>query len=140
MTNATPHEQSSFPHRYSKGFTLLEVLVAIVIFSLSLLGLSAMAVSTIHGQALSEKISTATHLAQEKMEEIKDTIYDGVFQSGYAVEEYGTIAGFNQFRRVVEIRENEFLDGTKTAIVSVFWKRLKGDQPHWVTIQTIISR
>jgi len=140
MRNPNPHEQRSFPLRYPEGFTLLEVLIAIVILSLSLLGLSAMTISTIRGLDLSEEMTTATNLAQEKMEEIKSTIYDGVLQASYPKEDYGAIAGFNQFRREVEIRENEVLDNTKTAVVSVFWKRLKGDQPHQVTVQTIISR
>lgn len=140
MRNAIPHEPCSRPLRCPKGFTLLEVLIAIVILSLSLLGLSAMTLSTIRGLALSEEMTTATNLAQEKMEEIKSTIYDGVLQASYPAEDYGAIAGFNQFRREVEIRENEVLDNTKTAIVSVFWKRHKGNQPHQVTVQTIISR
>jgi type IV pilus assembly protein PilV len=140
MSNSTHLKQSSSSHRYAKGFTLLEVVIAIVILSLSMLGLSAMTISTINGLALSRRMTTATSLAQEKMEDIKNTIYDGVFQSSYPVEDYGTIAGFNPFRREVEIRENELLDNTKTAIVSVFWKSRKVDQPHQVTIKTIITR
>lgn len=140
MRNNTPDKQRSFPYRYAKGFTMFEVLVAIVILSISLLGLSAMAISTIHGLAHSEKMTTATNLAQEKMEEITYKDYDSVLQSSYPVEDYGAIAGFNQFRREVEIRENEFVDGTKTAVVSVFWKRRNGDQPFQATIKTIISR
>ena len=142
MRNANHHhhEPGPSPLRHHKGFTLLEVLIAIVILSLGLLGLSAMTISTIRGLAFSEYMTTATNLVQEKMEEIKNTAYAGVLQASYPSEDYGTIAGFDQFKREVEIRENEVLSNTKTAIVSVSWKRRNGGQPHQVTVQTIISR
>ncbi len=122
------------------GFTLLEVLVAIVILSLGLLGLSAMTIATIRGLAFSEDVTTATNLAQEKMEQIKNDDYADVAQGNYPAEDYTAIPGFRQFKREVEIRPDDVLFNTKTAIVSVFWRRAKGGQPHNVTLQTIISR
>lgn len=140
MKNTLHHQRCASPLQRHEGFTLLEVLIAIVILSLGLLGLSAMTISTIRGLTFSEKMTTATNLAQEKMEDIKNTAYAGVSQTSYPMEDYGAIAEFTQFKREVEIRENEVLANTKTAIVSVSWKRLKGGQPHQVTVQTIISR
>ncbi len=77
------------------GFTLLEVLIAVVILSLGLLGLSAMTIATIRGQAFSEKMTTATNLAQEKMEEIKSSDYTSITPASYPVEDYNTIVGFH---------------------------------------------
>lgn len=140
MKRAIQYEWLQSPLRKQNGFTLLEVLIAIVILSIGLLGLSAMTISTIRGLSISEDMTTATNLAQEKMEDIKNMVYAGVSQATYPVEDYATIAGFEQFKREVEIREDEVLANTKTAIVNVFWKRLNGGQPRQVTIQTIISR
>ncbi len=122
------------------GFTLLEVLIAVVILSLGLLGLSAMTIATIRGQAFSEKMTTATNLAQEKMEEIKSSDYTNITQASYPVEDYNTIVGFSQFRREVTISNAPIANNTKAAIVSVIWKRKNGGVPHDVTVQTIISR
>ena len=126
--------------QHRAGFTLLEVLVAIVILSVGLLGLSAMTIATIRGLDFSEDVTVATNLAQEKMEQIKNDAYADVAQGHYPVEDYNAIPGFRQFRREVEIRIDDVLANTKTAIVSVSWRRAKGGQPHNVTIQTIMSR
>ena len=140
MNHAGPLQWRQLPSRTHHGFTLLEVLIAIVVLAIGLLGLSAMTISTIRGLAISEDMTTATNLAQEKMEDIKGTVYASISQANYPVEEYDTIAGFGQFKREVEIREDDVVANTKTAIVSVSWKRLHGGQPRQVTLQTIISR
>ena len=139
MRRAIKNQYLSYPLRDQQGFTLLEVLIAIVILSLGLLGLSAMTISTIRGLAFSEDMTTATNLAQEKMEALKGAGYTGV-SDGISIEDYDTIAGFNQFKRQVQIIADQPLANTKTAIVSVSWKRLNGGQPHQVTLQTIISQ
>ena len=122
------------------GFTLLEVLIAVVILSLGLLGLSAMTIATIRGLAFSEHITTATNLVQEKMEEIKSLDYISVIQANYPVEAYNTIPGFLKFRREVTINAGPIANNTKIAVVSVLWERTNGGAPHDITVQTIISR
>lgn len=140
MSNGIRHQRRSVPFRRLQGFTLLEVLIAMVIVSLGLLGLSAMTLSTLRGLAFSAHTTTATNLAQEKMEAIKSVDYHRVTQDRYPLEDYNTIAGFSRFRREVTIRDGPLVNNTKTAIVRVMWKRQNSGTSHEVTIQTIISR
>ena len=53
------------------GFTLIEVLIAIVILSVGLLGMASLTVGIIKGNKFSNDLSTATTLAQDKMEDIR---------------------------------------------------------------------
>ncbi len=121
----------------SAGFTLAEVLVAIVILSVGFLGLSAMTISTIRGLSFSKDLTTATVLAQEKMEEIRHASYAKVSQTNYPLEDYNTISGYPQFRRVVTISSSQ-IPNTKTAVVSTNWKDIRNFSHH-ITLQTIIS-
>ena len=55
--------------RTYRGFTLIEVMISIVVLSIAVLGFSAMTLGTIRGLSISDKLTTATTLAQTKMEE-----------------------------------------------------------------------
>jgi len=57
------------------GFTLLEVMIALVILSLGLLGTLGMIATSIRGNAFSQQISIATNLASDKIEEMKNETY-----------------------------------------------------------------
>ena len=71
---------------FQMGFSLLEVLVSIAIFTTAFLGVSVMLLSTIKGNSLSMHLSSATQLASKQIEEImlmdynglKDTDHDGI--------------------------------------------------------------
>lgn len=57
------------------GFTLIEVLIAIVILSIALLGLSSMNLYTIQGNNLARQETAAVALAQDKIEALKNLSY-----------------------------------------------------------------
>ncbi len=65
-------------HRWGcdHGFTILEVIVAIMIFIISLMGLISVTTSVIQGNAFSQQVTTATNLAQEELEVLKRKGYD----------------------------------------------------------------
>ena len=52
------------------GFSLVELLVAVVILAVGLLGLAELQVSTIKANAQSDSLTVAAHLAQKVVEEI----------------------------------------------------------------------
>ncbi len=60
------------PAENGKGFTLIEVLIAIFLLMVALVGLASVTVSVIKGNDLSKMVTTATTLAKEKMEVLKN--------------------------------------------------------------------
>lgn len=60
------------------GFTLVEILVAVFILVVGILGVISVATTVINGNAFGKRITTATALAQEKMEELKNMAYASV--------------------------------------------------------------
>jgi type IV pilus modification protein PilV len=59
-----------------KGFTLIEVMVAIVILTVGLLAVGAMQISAIRGNSMGGNTSIALSLASEKMEDILNSSFD----------------------------------------------------------------
>ena len=59
--------------RVENGFTLIEVMVSIVILAIGLLGLAPMMAISITGNAFANEATEATVLAQDRIEELKNT-------------------------------------------------------------------
>jgi len=57
----------------SEGFTLLEVMITLVILSVSLLALAGLMVTTVRNNASGNSITEAATFAQDKMEEFRAT-------------------------------------------------------------------
>ena len=60
------------------GFTLLEILIAIVIFSIGLVAVARMQVSSIRGNFCSQEVTDATILAKDKIEELMAMDYNNL--------------------------------------------------------------
>jgi type IV pilus assembly protein PilV len=126
------------PEKYEGGFTLTEVLIAMVVLSIGLLGLSAMMIAASGSLAFGKKLTTATILAQETIEAIKNTPYTSVITANYSPEDYQTIPGHAQFKRVVTISAGP-LHNAKTVLVTTSWQRQASSEPYSVTLRTIIN-
>jgi prepilin-type N-terminal cleavage/methylation domain-containing protein len=121
------------------GFTLSEVLIAMVVLSVGLLGLSAMMIVATNSLAFSKRLTTATTLAQDKLEEIKYAPYTSVIPANHPVEDYKTIPGYAQFKREVAISAGPVPD-TKTVIVTTSWQGNPQTRSYDVTLRTIINK
>lgn len=119
------------------GFTLIEVLISIVVLSIAVLGFSAMTLGTIRGLSISDKLTTATTLAQRQMEELNNAPYADVVADNYPLEDYGTIEGFEKFRRSVTIADATPEVNTKTVTVNVWWRDIEGGTRN-VNLSTLI--
>ena len=104
--------------RYAKGFTLIEIMVAITLLSVGLLGMAGLTVGIMRGNTLSSEVTTATALAQAKMEDIKRIGYSGTTDSA---EDYNAIAGYPLYKRdtVIDVDTPEL--GMKTVTITVSW-------------------
>ena len=72
----------------SKGFTLFEVLIGIVILSVALLGTASLTGSIISYNQLADQVTRATTLAQDKIEEFKNTDYSSITGSSETLSIY----------------------------------------------------
>lgn len=65
----------------NSGMSLLEVLIALTILSVGLLGIAALEITAIKGNATSDETAVAAYYAQEKLEEFRRTAFDNVVSS-----------------------------------------------------------
>lgn len=123
------------------GFTLIEVLVAIVILTIGLLGMATLTVAIIHGNKLSNDLTTATTLAQDKMEDIRREGYDSVGDIGDPDDEEKPVSGYPEFERVTSISGvgSPAVVGMKKITVTVTWSD-QYNPSHTVTLETILSQ
>ncbi|MDA3833407.1 MAG: type IV pilus modification protein PilV [Spirochaetales bacterium] len=116
----------------SNGFTLMEVLVAMLILSVGLLGMAALITGIVNSNKLSNRISTATVLAQDKMEEIRSTGYAGAADD---TEDYNTISDYPLYKRITDVTAGDPAAGMKKIVVTVYWD----SDNHSVVLNTILA-
>ncbi len=70
---------------YSKGFTLIEVLISLVILTISLLALAGLMTTTTRNTASGGRLTEAATLAQDKLEELRAIKWDDVLTNSDSV-------------------------------------------------------
>jgi len=103
-----------------KGFTLLEILVAVTLLTIGLLGVAGLTVGIMRGNRHSNIVTTATTLAQDRMEEIRKRGYDNVDTTTFPDEDYNTITNFPFYKRVTSIAVGPSVN-MKTVTITVSW-------------------
>ena len=115
------------------GLTLIESLVAVMVFAVGMLGLYSLTTVIIYGNTLSQKITMATVLAQDQVEAVHNMPYD---QLTSQVERLITDSQ-SQYTRRTEVSENAPREGMKTVSIAVYWAQRKS--PHrQVSLKTIV--
>jgi Tfp pilus assembly protein PilV len=105
--------------------------MALMVFSVGMLGLSGLTTVIVRKNTLSQQITTATVLAQDKLEALHNTRYDSLTD-----EQDITTSNRNPYRRAVNVIDSTPAPGMKTVAVTVSWG--SEDAEHHVTLQTII--
>jgi type IV pilus assembly protein PilV len=113
------------------GFTLLEVMFAVVILALGLLGMMAMQLSAIQGNGYGMKLTEAAERIESRMEAIRSMPYEGIVD-----EAEGEDAG--GFTRTTTVQEHWPQTGVKTVEVSVSWRDGQEAEIHTIAFHTII--
>ncbi len=115
----------------SSGFTLVEVLIAMVILSVGLLAVAGMMGIAIQANAYGSKLSLANRSAQQKLEELKNADYATVVT-------YADAADANGLTRSWTVTNDTPIANTKTIVTSVTWTDSKG-RSRAVQFSTVIS-
>jgi type IV pilus assembly protein PilV len=111
------------------GFSLLETLLAIAILSFGLLATAALLAGIIGGNKSSKDLTTATVLAQDKIESLREAGYSGLPSvSSSTVEDYGDITYsddgdtivYSNFKRITSVAMDTPSVGMKTVTVQVY--------------------
>jgi len=116
-----------------KGFTLLEVILAMSILSVGLLAVCSMVHMVMNSNSKSKNLTTAVNLAQNKVDDLKITPYASIVDSTENdLDENGT-AGSGIFDRAVSVTTNTN-PNYKTVVVTVSWKTRQ------MVLRTIIAQ
>ena len=120
----------------NRGFTLLEILVAMVVLSIGLLGMAGLTAGIMRGNSLSNRMTTAVTLAQEKMEEIRRLGYSGTPATDTTTtEDYDSIPHYPWYKRVAFIDVANPAAGMKMVSVTVYWD----SDVHSAALRTILA-
>lgn len=116
------------------GLTLIETLIALMIFSVGMLGLSGLTTVVIHGNSLSQKITMATTLAQDKLEALQSAGYDALVSETEVV----ITDNHRHYTRVINVADNTPMKGMKTVSIAVHWTQRAAANRH-VSLKTIVT-
>ena len=120
--------------RGSRGFTLLEVMIAMVILAVSLLGLAGLQMVSLNSNSLASQITEATTLAQDRLERLITTPFANLSGGGG-----GNVTGATGVTYNVQwtVNPDPPVGSRANVTVTVQWTQ---DTNHTVSIQSVISQ
>jgi type IV pilus assembly protein PilV len=120
------------------GYYMLQVLIGLFLFGLCMMGLAQLGYASMMGNRMSQHLTDATTLAQERLEEAKSLGFADVDTLHATKEGYGRIAGYDNFARVTQVDYSDTSINIKRVQVDVYWNYRSKN--HNITLQTILSR
>jgi type IV pilus assembly protein PilV len=115
------------------GFTLVESMLTLAIMSMSLLALAGLQITALRGNALARRITTAVSIAEQRIEQLKNTSYANI-QAEVATQ---VSASNLHFTRQVTVT-NGPLPNTKSVNVLISWQ--DQSKTHTLPMATIIGQ
>ncbi len=114
----------------NNGFTLVETLVALFVFSVAMLAIIAMCIAAIRGNSFSHRMTQGRFLAQGKLEEFRSVAHVAALVDGNE-----TITGDGKYQRSWAIDDGATA-GSKWVTVTVSWDDEKGG--HTVAVRSLV--
>jgi len=111
-----------------RGYLLLEIMVAVAIFSIGFLAVGTMIISTTRNNTTANIITQATLLAEETLEDLKKETLGSLITGGpyndpqNPIDEWGNKGGI--FKRSWIIDDPVGLNSSRRVRVTVSWERL----------------
>lgn len=114
-----------------KGFTLIEIMVALAILAIAALGIFTAYTTSFQAMADAKYRTVATNIAQKKLEEIKNSV-----SIAYPYYSIGT-QEINEKTYTIVMATNSIEDNLEQVYVTVSWKDRNGDEKN-VQLETLI--
>jgi type IV pilus assembly protein PilV len=108
----------------SEGFTLLEVMIALVILAVGLLGLAALQLVAVKSNAFSSEMTYATMVAQQQAEVLKNLPYDDGYLTSGSHTAMGSSKGV-QYTITWNVTDNVPTTDMKSVNLIVQWQSLR---------------
>lgn len=121
--------------RCHKGFTLIEVLIAMVVLSVGLLGVAGLTLSIRAGNSYSRNVTTATIIAQQRLEQAQRVGYVNTNTTTFPATVESVLMGGVTYSRLTTISDDMPVAKTKTVAVQVSWD----SGVRSVTLSTILA-
>ena len=122
-----------FNRRSEGGFSILENMISMAIFSVGILSISMLFTQTMTFTHNSEKMSVATNLAKGKLEELRNTPYANIV-SGTASETVDNV----EYDLEWTVTNDSPLTGVRKVVMEISWTDLR--KSHTIEIVTLFSR
>jgi type IV pilus modification protein PilV len=122
------HAFSKTPQKGSAGFSLIEVLIALSIFTIGILGVASLVISSINENGLARRVTEATALAEDRLESMLALPYENI-DAGQSTEGAYTVSW--------NVAQDIIVAQTKSITVTVTWQYLGIDRK--VTIQHLLA-
>lgn len=118
--------------RKTNGFTLIEVLVALIILSFSLLALAGLLVTTTKNNSFGSHMTEAATFAQDKLEELRAMRWEDIPEGTSSDQKSGS-TGIN-YERSWNVATNGVL---KTITISINWQDRTN---HSIKVTSVLSQ
>jgi type IV pilus assembly protein PilV len=112
-----------------KGFTLVEVLIAITIFAFGILGVASMQIAAMKGNSSARDLTEASTLGSDQLEKLMLSSYDSISDGSRTKDIYGI---------TWTVQDDTPQPDVKTVIVNVSWTE-RGNQRQ-VSMRNVIAK
>lgn len=117
----------------SKGFSLIEVLISLVILSIALLGLAGLMVTATKNNSFGGHMTEATTFAQDKLEELRAVRWENIIPNKMGIDQRTGSTGTSYIRNWNAVQNGNL----KTITITINWNDITD---HSVSFLSVVSQ